>query len=243
LSLGLTGAQATAWASARSHTAAAQTASASASAQTTASAAAQTAARVPAQTSTYPSPSACAAISAGRICRSRAGGDLIGGRLEVACATANEQITEQFGDLAAVAVTDPVNLDSGARHRRIVEAIDPFRGGAQQFGLARRHEDGIRAGDGLQLDQMLAEAIFPESKIFSSSVIKGSGVELWTGKIPTDWPRIQSSSKLRMVSTAVRRSSPLPITNIRFFVGSALIAPGFVAKLSKSFEIVCTETC
>ena len=83
----------------------------------------------------------------------------------------------------------------------------------------------------------------PKSRIFSSSAIIGSGVELWTGKIPTDWPRIQSSSKLRMVSTAVRRSTPLPITSIRFFEESARIEPGFVAKLSRSFVIVCTETC
>jgi hypothetical protein len=86
---------------------------------------------------------------------------LIGGRLQRVSAAANEQIGEQLRDLAAIAVADLVDLDAGARHRRSIEAIDPFLGGAQQFGLARHHEDGIHAGDGLQLDHMLAKALFP----------------------------------------------------------------------------------
>ena len=44
----------------------------------------------------------------------------------------------------------------------------------------------------------------PESMIFSISEITGSGEELRTGKIPTDWPRIQSASNDRMVSIAAR---------------------------------------
>ncbi len=51
----------------------------------------------------------------------------------------------------------------------------------------------------------------PESMIFSISEISGSGEELRTGKMPTDWPRIQSASKLRMVSIAAARSEPLPL--------------------------------
>ena len=43
----------------------------------------------------------------------------------------------------------------------------------------------------------------PESMIFSISAMIGSGVLLRTGKMPTDLPRIQSASKLSMVSTAV----------------------------------------
>jgi hypothetical protein len=91
---------------------------------------------------------------------------LVGGRLERACPAANEQSAEQLRDLDAVAVADFIDLDAGARHGRIIETLDPFRGGAQHFGLARYHEDGVQAAHGLQLDQMLAEAVFPRIQNF-----------------------------------------------------------------------------
>ena len=88
------------------------------------------------------------------------------GELERAWAAAGEQGAEQLRDLDAVAVADFVDLDTGARHGRIIETANPFFGGAQQFGLARHNEDGVQAAHGLQLDQMLAEAVFPRIQNF-----------------------------------------------------------------------------
>ncbi|MGY3440712.1 hypothetical protein ACVW17_000713 [Bradyrhizobium sp. USDA 4473] len=46
--------------------------------------------------------------------------------------------------------------------------------------------------------------------------------------MPTDWPRIQSTSKLRTVSTAVRRSAPVPwiSSRLRGRVGADCARPG-----------------
>src|SRR5947209_1280772 len=41
--------------------------------------------------------------------------------------------------------------------------------------------------------------------------------------MPTDWPRIQSASKLSTLSTAERRSTALPPTMLRLLPGSARI--------------------
>ncbi len=60
--------------------------------------------------------------------------------------------------------------------------------------------------------------------------------------MPTDCPRIQSRSKLSTVSSAARRSAPVPCTSSRLCDWSARIAPGLAAKLSNSFVTVCTET-
>ena len=79
--------------------------------------------------------------------------------------------------------------------------------------------------------------------IFSSSVMIGSGALLRTGKIPTDCPRIQSASKLRMVSTALRRSPPLPWTSTMIALRVGADDAGLEPKLSSSLIIVCAETC
>ena len=82
----------------------------------------------------------------------------------------------------------------------------------------------------------------PESMIFSSSAIKGSGWLLRTGKMPTDCPRIQSASKLRMVSIAAARSEPLPvmISELRPLSGRRVAA--LTPKASSSLNNVCAET-
>ena len=82
----------------------------------------------------------------------------------------------------------------------------------------------------------------PASMIFSSSAITGSGVLLLTGKIPTDWPCIQSASKSCTVSTAAWRSAAFPWMTRRLRDGSARTMPGFAAKLSSSFVNVVAET-
>ena len=56
--------------------------------------------------------------------------------------------------------------------------------------------------------------------------------------MPTDWPRIQSASKLSTVSTAVRRSAPLPWITTRLRAGSTRTVPALAAKLSSSLMIV-----
>ena len=60
--------------------------------------------------------------------------------------------------------------------------------------------------------------------------------------MPTDWPRIQSASKLSTVSTALRRSVPLPWISTRLRAGSTRTLPGFTAKLSSSLASVAAET-
>ena len=82
----------------------------------------------------------------------------------------------------------------------------------------------------------------PESMIFSISVITGSGEELCIGKMPTDCPRIQSASKLRMVSMAVARSVPLPVTIsvLRPLSGRNVVA--LTPNASSSLKTVCAET-
>ena len=92
--------------------------------------------------------------------------DLVGGRLGRAWGASGEQNAEQLRDLDAVAVADLIDLDASARHGRIIETANPFLGGAQQFGLARHHEDGVHAAHGLQLDQTLAKAVFPRVQNF-----------------------------------------------------------------------------
>ncbi len=82
----------------------------------------------------------------------------------------------------------------------------------------------------------------PESMIFSISDISGSGVELRTGKIPTDCPRIQSASKLRMVSIAAARSEPLPvmISVLRLLSDRSVLA--LTPNASSSLKTFCEET-
>ena len=73
-------------------------------------------------------------------------------------------------------------------------------------------------------------------------MISGSGVELRTGKMPTDCPRIQSASKLRMVSIAAARSEPLPvmISVLRPLSGRSVEA--LTPNASSSLNTVCAET-
>ncbi len=82
----------------------------------------------------------------------------------------------------------------------------------------------------------------PESMIFSISEISGSGVELRTGKMPTDCPFIQSASKERMVSIAAARSVPLPlmISVLRLLSGRSVLA--LTPKASSSLNTFCAET-
>ncbi|MET4845309.1 hypothetical protein ABIF62_005804 [Bradyrhizobium japonicum] len=82
----------------------------------------------------------------------------------------------------------------------------------------------------------------PESMIFSISVITGSGEELRTGKMPTDCPRIQSASKDRMVSTAVARSAPLPLTISVLRALSGRMVEAFTPKASSSLKMFWAET-
>ena len=82
----------------------------------------------------------------------------------------------------------------------------------------------------------------PVSMIFSSSPTIGSGVLFCTGYMPTDCPRSQSTSKLRTVSMADWRSLPVPTTIRSLPLGSVRMAPGRVAKPSRSFVSVVPET-
>ena len=82
----------------------------------------------------------------------------------------------------------------------------------------------------------------PESMIFSSSAIIGSGAELRTGKMPTDWPRIQSASKLSMVSIAAARSAPVPVMIRRLRPSSARTVPALTPKPSSSLNMFCADT-
>jgi hypothetical protein len=81
-----------------------------------------------------------------------------------------------------------------------------------------------------------------ESRIFSTSVMIGSGPPYWTGKMPTDCPRIQSTSKLSVVSMVLRRSGPVPWISTMLRTGSARTMPGLMAKLSSSFTSAVAET-
>ena len=78
--------------------------------------------------------------------------------------------------------------------------------------------------------------------IFSISEISGSGEELRTGKMPTDWPRIQSASKLRMVSIAAARSEPLPLMIRVLRLLSGRIALALTPNASSSLNTFCAET-
>ena len=78
--------------------------------------------------------------------------------------------------------------------------------------------------------------------IRSISVMIGSGVLWRTGIIPTLCPFIQSASKLSTVSTAVRRSGPLPWIRIMLRVASIRTAPCLVAKFSTNLVIVAADT-
>ena len=78
--------------------------------------------------------------------------------------------------------------------------------------------------------------------IFSSSATIGSGALFCTGYMPTDCPRIQSTSKLRAVSIADWRSAPVPTTTSSRPDESARTAPGRVAKPSISRDSVVAET-
>ena len=83
---------------------------------------------------------------------------------------------------------------------------------------------------------------FRHRQKFSISLITGSGEELRTGKMPTDWPRIQSASKDRMVSIAAARSVPLPVISSVLRDGSGRMVEAFTPKASSSLKTFCAET-
>ena len=77
--------------------------------------------------------------------------------------------------------------------------------------------------------------------IFSISAMTGSGEELRTGKMPTDCPRIQSASNDRIVSTAVARSVPLPLTISVLRELSGRMVEAFTPKASSSLKMFCAD--
>ena len=101
-------------------------------------------------------------------------------------------------------------MNAGSRGVLAIEALDPGRRRAQQFRPFADHHDGVEPDDRLEFDDVLAETILAGIHDLFEFRDDRVGEPLLIGNIPTDWPCIQSTSKLSAVSTAVRRSAPVP---------------------------------
>ena len=56
-------------------------------------------------------------------------------------AVGHEDLLQQLGDLLCIAIADFVDLDARARRRRLVEPIDPARGGREAIRASRRRPE------------------------------------------------------------------------------------------------------
>ncbi len=73
-------------------------------------------------------------------------------------AAADENIVEHLGDLAGLAVIDPIDVHAGATGVGGVEALDPGLRRSQQVRLLGDDENGVHARHHLELDVALAQA-------------------------------------------------------------------------------------
>ena len=137
--------------------------------------------------------------------------DLRARRVEPAAAAADEHVVEQRRDLARVAVAQRDRPAGWCRRSPTGRAArSTGRRVLRYSGLRLTTRMAFMRATGWNLIMPWLRPASPESMIFSSSAIIGSGVPLRTGKMPTAWPRIQSTSKLAAMSSALRRSAPLP---------------------------------